>query len=77
MTDQLISVKETMYSQGAEEHEGERHATNESRRSTEVYYLSNFKAVLENCLLSSNPERHVISADEASTVDRFTQLSSA
>lgn len=42
----------------------------------EAYYLANFKAVMENCLLSSNPERHVISADEASTVGRFTSLSS-
>lgn len=41
----------------------------------EVYYLANFKAVMENCLLPSNPECHVISADETNMVGRFTKLS--
>ena len=42
--------------------------------SKEVYYLANFKAVMEDCMLLSNPEGHVFSSDERAVVDRFNQL---
>lgn len=40
----------------------------------ESYYLANFKAILENCMLPSNPEAHVISVDEAKLVEEFRLL---
>lgn len=47
-----------------------------SQQGSEVYYTANFKAVLNRSLLSSNPERHVISNQEASLVKQFMELES-
>lgn len=38
------------------------------------YYLANFKEVLSKCLLPSNPERHVISQQDAGLVEEFMRL---
>lgn len=79
MTDRPNAGKERIKNppQAEAKAEEESHAISEFQpRKEEAYYLANFKAVMENCLLASNPERHVISADEASTFDRFTKLSS-
>ncbi len=43
-------------------------------REEEAYYLANFKAILENCMLPSNPEAHVISVDDANLVGEFLLL---
>lgn len=46
------------------------------RTTGEVYYTANFKDVLNKCLLASNPERHVISKQEATLVEDFMHLES-
>lgn len=53
----------------------QKEATNQ-RSSGEVYYTANFKEVLNRCLLPSNPERHVISDQEAALVKQFMELES-
>jgi hypothetical protein len=46
------------------------------RTSSEVYYTANFKEVLTECLIPSNPEGHVISDHERSMVKDFMDLES-
>ena len=40
----------------------------------EVYYLANFKAILESCMLPSNPERHVFNSLDEGLEAKFHQL---
>jgi len=40
----------------------------------EAYYLTNFKSILESCMLPSNPERHVFNSLDQEVVARFHQL---
>lgn len=42
--------------------------------NNEAYYSANFKDVLGKCLLSSNPERHVICDEEVAVVEEFMRL---
>ena len=48
----------------------------EEMGKVEAYYSTNFKQVLSKCLLPSNPERHVISEQEATLVQDFMKLGS-